>query len=57
MITRFARLSVPMPYPLPVAGGLSERQLAFVEVDGCKRSGGRFFIAAAVVDVREDLSD
>ena len=35
MITRFAKLSVPMAPPLPVAGGLSERQLAFVEVDGC----------------------
>ena len=35
MITRFARLAVPMAPPLPVAGGLSERQLAFVEVDGC----------------------
>ena len=35
MITRFAKLSVPMDPPLPVAGGLSERQLAFVEVDGC----------------------
>lgn len=35
MITRFAKLSVPMPSPLPVAGGLSERDLAFVEVDGC----------------------
>ena len=35
MITRFAQLSVPMDPPLPVAGGLSERQLAFVEVDGC----------------------
>ena len=34
MITRFAKLSVPMDPPLPVAGGLSERQLAFVEVDG-----------------------
>ena len=35
MITRFAKLSVPMDPPLPVAGGLSERQLAFVEVAGC----------------------
>ena len=35
MITRFAQLSVPMDPPLPVADGLSERQLAFVEVDGC----------------------
>ena len=35
MISRFAKLSVPMAPPLPVAGGLSERQLAFVEVDGC----------------------
>ena len=35
MITRFARLSVPMDPPLPVAGGLSQRQLAFVDVDGC----------------------
>ena len=35
MITRFAKLSVPMAPALPVAGGLTERQLAFVEVDGC----------------------
>ena len=35
MITRFAKLSVPMASALPVAGGLTERQLAFVEVDGC----------------------
>ena len=35
MIPRFAQLSVPMVPSLPVADGLSERQLAFVEVDGC----------------------
>ena len=35
MITRFAKLSVPMAPALPVAGGLLERELAFVEVDGC----------------------
>ncbi len=32
---RFATITVPMPYPLPVAGGLSERILTFVEVSGC----------------------
>jgi len=35
MITRCAKISVPMSPPLPIAGGILERQLAFVEVDGC----------------------
>ena len=35
MITRFATLSVPMPYALPVAHGLRQRDLAFVEANGC----------------------
>ena len=35
MITRFATLSVSMPYALPVADGLLKRDLAFVEANGC----------------------
>ena len=35
MITRFATLSVLMPYALPVCNGLRQRELAFVEANGC----------------------